>query len=79
MKDMGIVIGGKLQAQPLVINNTNVYIHTDIKELPDGMYEYHEYQISLDEFLSKVLPEVCSSLNLNLVDILLSQRKEDKA
>lgn len=71
MKDVGIVVGEKPQAQPLVLNSNNVYIHTNIKELSEGLYEYHEYQMTLDEYLSKVLPiingvikNICEIVNL---------------
>jgi predicted choloylglycine hydrolase len=58
MKDLGIVRGSALQAKPLVINNNNVYIHTDIKELSDNLYEYHEYQMPLDEFLMRLVAQL---------------------
>ena len=58
MKDLGIVRGGELQAKPLVINNDNVYVHTDIKQLEEGLYEYHEYQYELAEFLSSFVPQL---------------------
>lgn len=58
MKDLNIVRGGTLQAKPLVINNNNVYIHTDIKELSDNLYEYHEYQMPLDEFLMRLVAQL---------------------
>jgi hypothetical protein len=58
MKDVGIVLGDKPQAQPLIINNNNVYVHTDIKQHEDGLYEYHEYQMSLDEFLMKLVAQL---------------------
>lgn len=59
MKDIGIVQGSKEQALPLVINKNVVYVHTDIKqleitdeEMKDAVvYEYHEYQYSIDEYL----------------------------
>lgn len=59
MKDIGIVQGSAEQALPLVINKNVVYVHTDIKqleitdeEMKDAVvYEYHEYQYSIDEYL----------------------------
>lgn len=62
MKDIGIVQGSKEQALPLVINKNVVYVHTDIKqleitdeEMKDAVvYEYHEYQYSIDEYLQMV-------------------------
>ena len=57
MKDMGIVQGSAEQAKPLIINKDTVYVHTDITLLPDteevkGMYEYHEVQYDLHEYLN---------------------------
>lgn len=57
MKDMGIVQGSAEQAKPLIINKDTVYVHTDITLLPDteevkGMYEYHEVQYELYEYLN---------------------------
>lgn len=62
MKDIGIVQGSAEQALPLVINKNVVYVHTDIKqleitdeEMKDAVvYEYHEYQYSIDEYLQMV-------------------------
>lgn len=59
MKDIGIVQGSAEQALPLVINKDVVYVHTDIKqleitdeEMKDAVvYEYHEFQYSIDEYL----------------------------
>lgn len=51
MKDMGIVRGSQTQAQPLVIGKDTVYVHTYIKELEDGMYEYNEVQYEKDEYI----------------------------
>lgn len=59
MKDIGIVQGSAEQALPLVINKNVVYVHTDIKqleitdeEMKDAVvYEYHETQYSIDEYL----------------------------
>lgn len=58
MKDLNTVRGSELQAKPLVINNNNVYIHTNIRQLEDGIYEYHEYQMPLDEFLMKLVSQL---------------------
>ena len=59
MKDIGIVQGSVEQALPLAINKNVVYVHTDIKqleitdeEMKDAVvYEYHEFQYSIDEYL----------------------------
>ena len=59
MKDIGIVQGSAEQALPLVINKDVVYVHTDIKQLETTdeemkdavVYEYHESQYSIDEYL----------------------------
>lgn len=59
MKDIGIVQGSAEQALPLVINKDVVYVHTDIKQLEITdeemknavVYEYHEFQYSIDEYL----------------------------
>jgi len=59
MKDIGIVQGSAEQALPFVINKNVVYVHTDIKkleitdeEMKDAVvYEYHEFQYSIDEYL----------------------------
>ena len=58
MKDLGIVNGGESQAKPLVLNNDKVYIHTDIKPLENGIYEYHEYQCELSEFLTNIVAQI---------------------
>ncbi len=59
MKDMGIVHGSAAQALPVVINVDTVYVHTDIRRLPPDpefpgaeMYEYHETQYGLGEYIA---------------------------
>lgn len=58
MKDCGIISGDELQAKPLVLNNNLVYVHTDIKKLNNGLYEYHEYQYELSEFLTSIVAQI---------------------
>lgn len=53
MKDYGIVQGSAAQAKPLVINVDTVYVHTDIKDLGNGLFEYHEIQYTKDEYINE--------------------------
>ena len=51
MRNVGIVQGSTAQAVPLVIGTDTVYVHTDIRELPDGLWEYREIQYDKDEYI----------------------------
>lgn len=60
MKDMGIVQGSIEQAKPLIVNKDTVYVHTDIAPVAGvdefgepivGLFEYHEIQYELHEYL----------------------------
>lgn len=61
MKDVGIVQGNSETAIPLIVGKTTVYEHTDIEKLEkdkdgnpvDNLYQYHEYQYSLQEYIKK--------------------------
>lgn len=53
MKDYGIVQGSAEQAKPLIINVDTVYVHTDIKDIGNGLYEYHEIQYKKDEYINE--------------------------
>ena len=63
------VWGSEAQAKPLVIIGDNVYIHTDIKQLGDNLYEYVEYQCTLSEFLTAVFSTQSSEELLNLLGV----------
>lgn len=81
MKDLGIVRGGELQAKPLVINNDNVYVHTDIKQLEEGLYEYHEYQCDLAEYLTSLVLQIerLTTLLTSTSDVLTDDQKMEMA
>jgi len=53
MKDYGTVQGSAEQAKPLIINVDTVYVHTDIKDIGNGLYEYHEIQYGKDEYIEE--------------------------
>lgn len=46
--------GSKEHAKQVVIIGDMVYLHTDIKQFEDNLYEYVEYQCTLSEFLTAV-------------------------
>jgi hypothetical protein len=51
MKDIGIVEGSAQQAVPLVIGKNTVYVHTDIEQVNDELWRYHEVQYETNEYL----------------------------
>lgn len=64
MKDMGIVCGSETQAKPVVVGVDTVYEHTDITQvtepdeqgnIPEGLFRYHEYQYTKDEYIDKLM------------------------
>lgn len=71
MRDCGIVQGSKEQAQSLIINKDTVYVHTDITQVTtdldgnvtDNLYQYHEYQYDLMEYIMKESNVMQSALN----------------
>ncbi len=77
MKDVGYVIGGKKQAEELVIAADMVYVHTDIQKLdevddkgnPVDLYKYHEVQYEKDEYI-KLIAEQNKEVN-NLMNTVL--------
>lgn len=71
MKDMGIVEGSAAQAQELIVGKTTVYVHTDIVEVGDGLYQYHEIQYDKDEYI-KLMSEKNKSLENQLTDTQLA-------
>ena len=71
MKDMGIVTGSSAQAQELVVGKDTVYVHTDIVELEDGLYQYHEIQYDKDEYI-KLMSEKNKTLENQLTDTQLA-------
>ena len=81
MKDLGIISGDALQAQPLVINNNLVYVHTDIKQREDGYYEYHEYQYELAEYLTSLVLQLgrLTTLLTSTSEILTDEQKMEMA
>ena len=52
MKDIGMVQGSSTQAVPIVVNKDTVYIHTDIIEIEDGLFEYYEIQYDKNEYIT---------------------------
>ena len=69
MKKVGKVFGSEAQAKPLVIIGDNVYIHTDIKQLDENLYEYVEYQCTTSEFLMAVFSTKSAEELLNLLGV----------
>lgn len=58
MKEIKNVQGSLEQAQPLIINKTTVYVHTNIVQAKDkdgntidGLYVYDEVQYTKDEYI----------------------------
>jgi hypothetical protein len=61
MIDKGLVQGSQSQSLSMVINKDIVYVHTNIQPVKDskgniidGLYEYHEYQFTLTEYMDCV-------------------------
>ena len=62
MKNVGIVTGSKEQAKDLIIGDTIVYVHCNIKKLDvdidgnptDNLYEYDEIQYTKDEYIELI-------------------------
>lgn len=52
MKDVGIVQGSEAQAKEIIIGFDTVYVHSDIKNVKDGLWEYHEIQYDKDEYIA---------------------------
>lgn len=63
------VWGSKEQAKPVVIIGDMVYLHTDIKQFEDNLYEYAEYQCTLSEFLTAVFSTKSVEEFLNLLGV----------
>ena len=68
MKDMGIVYGDQEAASPLIVGKTTVYVHTDIEELENGGYQYHEIQYGKDEYI-QLMAEQHSKLEDTVVEL----------
>lgn len=75
MKDMGVIQGSATQAVPIVIGKDMVYIHSDITQIEDGLFEYHEIQYGKDEYIATMaensvnLAAQASNLNLELEEL----------
>ena len=69
MIKIGKVIGSAAQAKPLVIIGEMVYIHTDIKQRSENLYEYIEYQLILPEFLTKMFSTMSAEDLLKLMEV----------
>ena len=61
MKEIKNVQGSETQAQPLIINKTTVYVHTNIVQATDedgniieGLYIYDEIQYTKDEYIKLI-------------------------
>jgi len=54
MKDMGIRQGSAKWAVPVTINHDTVYVHTDIKRIGESLYEYHEIQYGVEEYIELI-------------------------
>ena len=61
MKEIKNVQGSETQAQPLIINKTTVYVHTNIEQakdkdgnIIDGLYVYDEVQYTKDEYIKLI-------------------------
>lgn len=52
MKDMGIRQGSVQWAQPIIVNHDTVYVHTDIQQLENHLYQYHEIQYDIKEYIA---------------------------
>ena len=71
MKDLGIVTGSSEQAVELVIGKDTVYVHTDIVEVEEGLFQYHEVQYTKDEYI-KLMSEQNKALEMQLTDTQLA-------
>lgn len=75
MKDMDTVYGNKEQAVPLVISHDTVYVHTDIEQIDNGLFRYHETQYTKDEYIRMMaeeniaLEERVTDLQMALCDV----------
>lgn len=61
MKDMGIRLGSKAWAVPVVVTPDTVYVHTDIVEVSSTddsttsvLYQYHEIQYGIQEYIELI-------------------------
>ena len=63
MVDAGIVQGSAEMAVPVYIGKTLIYVHEDIREIEPDLYQYHEYQYDVNEYLHFVLQDMLNDIN----------------
>lgn len=51
MKEIKKVQGSKASAEPIVIGKDTVYVHSNITQISDDMYEYDEVQYTMEEYV----------------------------
>lgn len=78
MKEIKNVQGSLEQAQPLIINKTTVYVHSNIEQakdkdgnIIDGLYVYDEVQYSKDEYI-QILSEKNTALEKEVTETQLA-------
>lgn len=77
MKEIKQICGHTKQAQPLVIDSTMVYIHTNIQPLErngkiiENLFTYDEIQYTKDEYI-QLMAEENEKLNKELIDTQLA-------
>ena len=68
MKNNGLVQGSKEQSKQLIINHNNVYVHTNITPLENGLYEYEEVVYTVNEYIELMQAQITDT-ELALVEI----------
>ena len=71
MKDVGIVQGSEAQAKEIIIGFDTVYVHSDIKNVEDGLWEYHEIQYDKDEYV-ELMAKTNKTLEKQITDTQLA-------
>lgn len=66
MIKVGTVYGTAWQARPLVVGKNTVYVHTEINQLEDDLFEYQEEQFEKNEYI-----EHMSAINADTDDMIV--------
>lgn len=68
MKNNGKVQGSPEWAKPIVVMPDCVYIHKNITQIDDGLYEYDEISYDIEEYIA-LLQEEITSTQMALVEM----------
>lgn len=71
MKIIGTIHGSAQQALPVVIGKDTVYIHSNIQPVGNGLYQYDEIQMTLDEYVLE--QKFFNSLPLSVVAEMIEE------